>query len=276
MEFSLLWSLKIVFSLTLSAFTPPSQEAFFADSDLQVEMDIPTGQYIDFSGDIGGTVPIQASLYIFEDHSVKGSYFYDYRGQEDQAKKPFYRMNLEGVVKDGKVDLEESDMGGRHLGQFVGQFGTDEGAELSFTGTHHDLFGGEDQNFYLSGNVQTEKVAYDSRYAQCGTQLHDNEVEFFAHRVQTTLLQRNSEQFIKMVNFPLLLQSGSKKAKKIKSEAQLRERFSEIFNKEAREILLNSTYYMLSTNDEGIDLGGIIFIRPNKNKGLSIYKIKQK
>lgn len=257
MEFSLLLAIKVLFAFTLQS-------------------DIPTGKYIDFSGDIGGATAIQASLFVFPDNTIKGAYFYDQRGQTDQAKKPFYRMNLEGQIKEGIVDLKESDLGGRHLGQFVGQFGTDEGAELSFTGTHHDLFGGKDQNFYLSGNVQAEGSEYDHRYAKCGTQLHDNEVEFFAHLLKTTLLKKKAEPFLKMVSYPLLLQSNSGKKKKIKNEAQLRERFAEIFNSNAHNTLLNSPHYMMSVDKEGIVLADFIHLRPNENKGLSVYMIVQK
>lgn len=257
MEFSLLLAIKVLFAFTLQS-------------------DIPTGQYIDFSGDIGGTTAIQASLFIFPDHTVKGAYFYDLRGQADQAKRPFYRMNLEGQVKDGKFDLKESDMGGRHLGQFVGQFGTDEGAELSFSGTHHDLFGGKDRNFYLSGNVQSGDTEYDHRYAPAETQLHDNEVEFFAHLLQTTLLKKKAEPFLKMVSYPLLLQSNSGKKKKIKNETQLRERFAEIFNGNAHNLLLNASHSAMPVTDEGIVLAGFIYLRPNEKRGLSVYKIAQK
>ncbi len=276
MEFSFLLIVKLFLSFTLFSGAAEGH-AEIAEISQQVNPSaFPTGHYIDFSGDIGGTTAIHASLFVFADHTVKGSYFYDYRGQEDQGKKPFYRMNLEGVIdEDGKVDLKETDLGGRHLGQFVGQFGTDEGAELSFTGTHHDLFGGEDRNFYLAGDVQEGLTEYDNRYAISGTQLHDNEVEFFAHRVQTTLLNRDAEQFMKMVEFPVRWVTGPGKAKKIKNEAQLREKFSDIFNEAARETLLNATYYMLSADMEGICLAGLVYFRPNKKKGLSIYKLVQ-
>lgn len=271
MEFSLVLAFKYLLAVSLFSGNPLSQAP-----SLHPLTDPPTGQYIDFSGDIGGTTLVQASLYLFSDGTVKGGYFYDWRGQEDQVRKPFYRMNLAGTFKEGKIDLQETDLGGRHLGQFVGQFGTDEGAEWSLTGVHHDLFGGKDQNFYLSGDIQEAGCDYNERYAISGTQLHDHEVEYFAHRVQTTVLQRNSESFMTMVEFPLLLQSASGKSKKIKNEAQLRERFPDIFNPDAHQLLLNAPHYMMPVDEDGIVLGEVLHLRPNKRKGLSVYKITQK
>ena len=264
MEYPLLFALKCFLSLTL--FTGPSA------TTTQLE-EGGKAKYIDLHGDIGGDIKVLATLCLFPDSSIQGQYYYDQRGEQNEHQKPFYRLMLFGKVHNGEVDLREMDPGGRQLGQFIGHFGSDEMEEMSFTGTHHDLFSGKDLNFYFSGGVFSESMAYEQRYAESGTQLNDHEVDFFAHRIRNLVLSRNSESLIKAVQFPLLIEDAKGKTRKIKKAEQLREEFADIFTPETMAALTKCQYTMLPCDKNGIRLGGVILLQPNESKGLSVVRI---
>ena len=276
MEYPLLFALKCFLSLAI--WQGPANTADLTSTEGLTTTTAPyeeggKAKYIDLHGDIGGDIKVLATLCLFPDSSIQGQYYYDQRGEKNEHQKPFYRMMLFGKVHNGEVDLREMDPGGRQLGQFIGHFGSDEMEEMSFTGMHHDLFSGKDLNFYLSGNVFSEEMDHEQRYAQCGTQLNDHEVEFFAHRIRNLVLSRNSESFIKAVQFPLLVQDAKGKTRKIKKAEQLREEFADLFNSETLAALGKSSYTMLPCNKNGIRLGGVILLQPNENKGLSVVRI---
>ena len=233
---------RLIF-LTIAAFitltTPYGQNAS-KQTPAEQQSNFDKKYWYDFDGKLGG-MEIQLSIYIPDKGNVlKGNYCY---------KKYENKIQLEGVVKDNKIELTEF-LNDKPNGYFKGTFFTDD--RDRFEGTWTDASKTKQLEFKMTLQSSTHSDSPDKHYDFWGT---DKDIENFMKKVKQSIAEGNKEWIANHISYSLKTTINGKKAITIKNKQQFIDNFEQIFYPAYKEKIKKLCVCNMFYNMNGIMLG---------------------
>ena len=194
--------------------------------------------YYDYQGTINN-IPIQMSIYPL-DKDIVGTYFY-----EKQRKE----IKLRGKAGGKDIILYEYDKTGKNTGVFQGKMNTVD----KIIGTWISADGKRSLPFSLSLKSNIPGANYGKRYA-VAVNKSDQDVENFASKIQSYIINDNKEQLAKEVQYPINVKINGK-VTKIQNSTDFIKNYDQIFNLSSKNAISNAFTKYLFVNWQGIMFG---------------------
>ena len=194
--------------------------------------------YYDYQGTINN-IPIQMSIYPL-DKDIVGTYFY-----EKQRKD----IKLRGKAGGKDIILYEYDKTGKNTGVFQGKMNTVD----KIIGTWISADGKRSLPFSLSLKSNIPGANYGKRYA-VAVNKSDQDVENFASKIQSYIINDNKEQLAKEVQYPINVKINGK-VTKIQNSTDFIKNYDQIFNLSSKNAISNAFTKYLFVNWQGIMFG---------------------
>lgn len=194
--------------------------------------------YYDYQGTINN-IPIQMSIYPL-DKDIVGTYFY-----EKQRKE----IKLRGKAGGKDIILYEYDKTGKNTGVFQGKMNTVD----KIIGTWISADGKRSLPFSLSLKSNIPGANYGKRYA-VAVNKSDQDVENFASKIQSYIINDNKEQLAKEVQYPINVKINGK-VTKIQNSTDFIKNYDQIFNLSYKNAISNAFTKYLFVNWQGIMFG---------------------
>lgn len=209
----------------------------------------------DYEGTLKG-VPIQMSLYFFDNDSIKGNYVY--KNEEN-------KISLSGRIINGRVELIEW-FNNQPNGYFVSTRWQTYHSNLC-KGTWTDT--SRNKNFEFELQATGSVVAkYDHRYADFS---NDTVLETFMKKVKYSIIYEDRDWLAENISYPIEVHTHSlvatePKTLEIRNKHALMEKYDVIFNTTFKNKVRNDVPVNLWGNYMGYMLGnGDIWVTPEKD-----------
>ncbi|TGE38832.1 hypothetical protein E4K67_04975 [Desulfosporosinus fructosivorans] len=176
---------------------------------------------------------------------VVGTYFYEKQREE---------IKLKGKAGEKDIILFEYNGTGVNTGVFQGKFVTVDIIE----GTWVNPVSKQSYPFTLSLQSNLPEVEYGKRYSVALNTKNDQDVENFAGRIQSYLVNENKEQLAEQVVYPITVKIDDK-VTKIQNNADFIKNYDQIFYPKYRQVITNAYTKYLFANWQGIMLGEGIY-----------------
>lgn len=196
--------------------------------------------YYDYQGTISNNMPIYMTVYPLGKDLV-GSYFY-----ESQRKE----INLKGKAGEKEIILYEYDETGKKTGVFKGTMSTVDKIE----GTWSRADNKKSYPFTLSLVSILPGAEYGKRYAGAINAASDQDVEEFARKIQSYVLNENKEQLSKEIKYPITVKIDDK-ATTIQSKDEFIKNYDKIFHSKYKQAITSAITEYMFVNWQGVMFG---------------------
>ncbi|MBE6069528.1 MAG: hypothetical protein E7211_17840 [Clostridium lundense] len=196
--------------------------------------------YYDYQGTINNNLLIQMSIYPLPDEIV-GSYFYEKQGKE---------IKLKGKADEKYIILYEYDESGKNTGIFKGTMDTVD----KIQGTWISGDGKINYPFSLSLKSILPGSEYGKRYAVAVGEISDEDVEKFANKIQSYIINNNKEKLAGEISYPINVKINDKTTK-IQNKAEFFKNYDLIFNSKYKQVMTNAFVKYMFANYKGVMFG---------------------
>lgn len=196
--------------------------------------------YHDYQGTINNKLPIHMSIYPLKKNMV-GTYFYDKQRKE---------IKLAGKAGEKNIILYEYDVAGKNTGIFKGTMNTVDKIE----GTWISADGKKSYPFTLSLKSIITGAEYGKRYQAALNIKSDEDVENFASKIQTLVVNDNKEELAQKIKYPIYAKINGKSTK-IQNKDDFIKNYSQIFNSNYKQVISNAFTKYMFVNWQGIMFG---------------------
>lgn len=196
--------------------------------------------YYDYQGTINNNLLIQMSIYPLPDEIV-GSYFYEKQGKE---------IKLKGKADEKDIILYEYDESGNNAGIFKGTMDTVD----KIQGTWISGDGKISYPFSLSLKSIIPGSEYGKRYAVAVGKISDEDVEKFAGKIQSYIMNNNKEKLAEKISYPINVKINGKTVK-IQNKDEFIKNYNLIFNPNYKQAMTNAFTKYMFANYKGVMFG---------------------
>ncbi|WP_052085594.1 hypothetical protein [Clostridium sp. HMP27] len=196
--------------------------------------------YYDYQGTINNNLLIEMSIYPLSNEIV-GSYFYNKQGKE---------IKLKGKADEKEIILYEYDKSGKNTGIFKGTMDTVD----KIQGTWISGDGKINYPFSLSLKSILPGSEYGKRYAVAVGEISDKDVEKFASKIQSYIINDNKEKLAGEINYPINVKINDK-TRKIQNKAEFIKNYDFIFNSKYKQVMTNAFSKYMFANYKGVMFG---------------------
>jgi hypothetical protein len=196
--------------------------------------------YYDYQGTIGNNISIQATIYPLGQEIV-GSYYY-----ESQRKE----MKLKGKAGDSDLVLYEYDASGKNTGIFKGTVKSVDKIEGTWVSSDNKF----SYPFSLTLKSIIPGAEYGKRYEVAVGSISDQEVENYASRIQSYIINDNKEQLSSEINYPIKVKINNKLTTIQDKESFIRN-YDLIFHSKYKQDMTNASNKYMFAKASGIMFG---------------------
>lgn len=196
--------------------------------------------YYDYQGTINNNLLIQMSIYPLPDEIV-GSYFYEKQGKE---------IKLKGKADEKDIILYEYDESGKNTGIFKGTIDTVDKIEGNWISGDGKI----SYPFSLSLKSILPGSEYGKRYAVAVGKISDEDVEKFASKIQSYIINNNKEKLAGEISYPINVKINDKTIK-IQNKAEFIKNYDLIFNSKYKQAMTNAFTKYMFANYKGVMFG---------------------
>lgn len=219
----------------------PSKNETTKNSSSTVEGKSPFEKgYYDYHGTIGNKMSIQVSLYPLGGEIV-GSYYY-----ESQRKE----MKLKGKAGGGDLLLYEYDASGKNTGIFKGTVKSVDKIEGTWISPDNKF----SYPFSLTLSSIIPGAEYGKRYEVAVGSISDQEVENYAGKIQSYIINNNKEQLSNEINYPIKVKINDKLTTIQDKESFIRN-YDLIFHPKYKQDMINASNKYMFAKASGIMFG---------------------
>ena len=196
--------------------------------------------YYDYEGAINNNIKIQMSIYK-QDKEIVGTYFY-----EKQRKE----IKLKGKSDEKDITLYEYDAAGKNMGIFMGTMKTVDKIEGKWISADHKT----SYPFTLTLKSNIVADVYGKRYAVALNTKSDKDVEEFADKIQSYIINGDKQQLANQIQYPINAKLNGKVVK-IQNKDYFIKNYDLIFYPKYKAAITNSFTKYLFVNYKGIMFG---------------------
>ncbi|HEY8892583.1 MAG TPA: lipoprotein [Clostridium sp.] len=196
--------------------------------------------YYDYNGTINNNIKIQMSIYK-QDREIVGTYFYEKQGKE---------IKLKGKSDEKDIILYEYDAAGKNTGIFMGTMKTVDKIEGKWVSADNKT----SYPFTLTLKSNIVADVYGKRYAVALNTKSDKDVEDFARKIQSYVVNGDKQQLAEQIKYPINAKINGKVVN-IQSKEYFIKNYDQIFYPNYKIAISNSFTKNLFVNYQGIMFG---------------------
>ena len=196
--------------------------------------------YYDYSGNINNNIKIEMSIYK-QDKDIVGTYFY-----ENQRKE----IKLKGKSDEKDIILYEYDAAGKNTGIFIGTMETVDKIEGKWVSADNKT----SYPFTLTLKSNIAADVYGKRYAVALNTKSDKDVEEFADKIQSYVVNGDKQRLAEQIKYPINAKVNGKVVK-IENKDYFIRNYNQIFYPKYKDVISNSYAKYLFVNYQGIMFG---------------------
>jgi hypothetical protein len=226
-------------AVSTSQIQPAKNETTKTNSTSEVQSPFEKGYY-DYQGTIGNNMAIQATVYPLGQEIV-GSYYY-----ESQKKE----MKLKGKAGDSDLALYEYDASGKNTGIFKGTVKSVDKIEGTWISPDNKF----SYPFSLTLKSIIPGAEYGKRYEVAVGSISDQEVENYASKIQSYIINDNKEQLSSEINYPIKVKINDKLTT-IQDKESFIKNYNLIFHARYKQDMINASNKYMFAKVSGIMFG---------------------
>ncbi|MBW9151486.1 hypothetical protein [Clostridium estertheticum] len=200
--------------------------------------------YYDYEGTINNNIKIQMSIYK-QNKEIVGTYFYENKKKE---------IKLKGKSDEKDIILYEYDATGKNTGIFMGKMKTVDKIEGKWVSSDNKT----SYPFTLTLKSNIAADVYGKRYAVALNTKNDKDVEKFADKIQSYVVNGDKQRLAEQIKYPINAKINGKVVK-IQNKDYFIKNYDLIFYPKYKASISNSFTKNLFVNYQGIMFGQDIF-----------------